>query len=434
MIWILIIYTLFLFGIGLLNFNKKETLEGFLVANRSTNATKVGFSVMASCIGASATIGLVANVYKYGFPAIWWLLAGALGLSVLALLFAKKLRKTGVLTLPQLCEVYISNSARKISAVLITLSWFAILAAQFIAAGKILSAFGIANGVLISAIIIVIYTFLGGQKSVIKSDFWQFLIVIVALLAVLVWMILQPSNLFANLKFELVNDRFGYDLIAYYILIQGLVYVIDPDIFARIFSAKDENSAKNGMILSVIGIVLTAFLIVIIAFGAISLNEGKSGEFLTVTLFNALPPALGILLLLGLLSAIISSADTCLITASSVFCYDVLNISDIKINRVFVLIVGVISYILTLYGSELGILDYLFAANDIFATGVVVTLFFAIVFDGKIDKLFAILAMIFGGLCGLVAAISGDKIFSFLGVFVAAIFSIIAVLKYESKG
>ena len=428
---ILIIYAVFLFGIGFWDFRKKDGLEGFLVANRSANATKIGFSIMASCIGASATIGLVANVAKFGFPAIWWLLAGAFGLSILAFVFAKKLRKTGALTLPQICEVYISKEARKISAVIITIAWFAILAAQFIATGKILTAFDVNNGVIIGAIVIVIYTMLGGQKSVIKSDVYQYLIVIISLIAVLIWMLMQPVNLFSNLKIEFVNDKFGYDLIFYYLLIQGLVYIIDPALFSRIFSAKDENTAFKGAIFGVAGMVFSAFLIVIIAFGTISLNDSKSGELLTTTLFNALPPVLGILLLLGLLSAIISSADTCLITASSIFCYDVLKSENIKIHRVFVLIFGAISYVLTIFGEKFGILDYLFAANDIFATGVVTALFFAIIFNGKTDKNIMLLAMVCGGACGLTAAISGDKIYSFIGVFTASFFSILAFLRVK---
>lgn len=429
MIWILAVYAVLLFALGFWEFRKKDGLEGFLVANRRTGSLKVGFSIMASCIGASATIGLVANVYKYGFPAIWWLLAGAIGLSILALVFAKKIRGTGVLTLPELCEFYISRETRKISALLITLSWFAILAAQFIATGKILNAFGIGQGVFVGAAVIVIYTFLGGQKSVIKSDFYQFIVLLFALIAVLIWMLIQPENLFSGVKIELVNEKFDYSLIAYYLLIQGLVYVVDPDIFARIFSARDENAAKKGTIIGVIGIVFTALLIVLVGFGAIALNGGKEGEFLTATLFNALPPLLGVILLLGLLSAIISSADTCLMTASSVFCYDVLNIKNIKIHRIFVIIVGLIAYLLTLYGNDLGILDYLFAANDIFAAGVVVTLFFAIIFNGKADKKLMLLSMVAGGTCGLIAAVRGDKFYSFLGVFVAAVISLLAVYR-----
>lgn len=343
---------------------------------------------------------------------------------------SKKLRKTGALTLPEICEFYIGKSARKISSIVIVLAWFAILAAQFIATGKILAAFDVPNGVLIGAFVIVFYTALSGQASVIKSDVYQYLIVILALFGVLVWMFFYPENIFSNLKIEFVNEKFSYGLVAYYLLIQGLVYIIDPALFSRIFSAKDEISAYKGAIFGAVGIIISAFLIVIIGFGAIALPGAQSGDaLLTGTLFDALPKFLGILLLLGLLSAIISSADTCLITASSVFCYDILNSKNLKIHRFCVIVIGVISYFLTIFGENFGILDYLFAANDIFATGVVVALFFAIIFNGKVDIKFMLVAMISGGICGLIAAISGDKIFSFIGVFIASFFSILAYLK-----
>ena len=63
--------------------------------------------------------------------AIWWLVAGAVGLTMLALLLATKVRDSGCITLPQMSAQLLGPQARPLMSGIIVVAWTAILAAQF---------------------------------------------------------------------------------------------------------------------------------------------------------------------------------------------------------------------------------------------------------------------------------------------------------------
>ena len=77
---------------------------GFYVNGRRGSALNVGASILVSCVGASATLGMIGMAFSLGTPAFWWLGAGAVGLVLLSLLLAPAVRETGAYTMPQLVE------------------------------------------------------------------------------------------------------------------------------------------------------------------------------------------------------------------------------------------------------------------------------------------------------------------------------------------
>ncbi|MBP3195033.1 MAG: hypothetical protein J6M05_05150 [Cardiobacteriaceae bacterium] len=442
-LFILSIYSLVLIYIAYLDFRKKQDLNHFLVANRTSGAFQTGFSITASCIGGTATIGLVADVAKNGFPAIWYLLSGAIGLMILALFFAKIVRRTEALTLPQIMEKYISKKAATLAAIIISLAWTAILAAQFSAAASILEVFGISNiSALISAVfLIAIYTALGGQMSVIKSDVYQYLILLLSFILSLIFLFSKTDfNYLTSIDWHLTNSNFGINSIFYYLIFVGISYIIDPMLFSRILSARDEKTAVKGAVLGAAFIALSAFLIVLIAFLTINISSSEinPNSLLTHTLFYELPPILGIILLLGLLSAIISSADTVLITSTSVFAHDIIKTNNLIFYRISTIFFAAIALFLATKGKA--ILDYFFAANDLFVGGVAIPLFFALICQGKINKTCVLLAMIAGSGLGALSALGAildaggifdKKIYSTFGIVLAVLFCIIGKLLFH---
>ncbi|MBP5639099.1 MAG: hypothetical protein J6X55_06455, partial [Victivallales bacterium] len=80
---LLILLLLYLGGLIFVGFRDARSLRGFsdfVVAGRRQGVTAVTMSVLATIIGASTTIGIVDTAYRIGFPAVWWLLWGSLGL------------------------------------------------------------------------------------------------------------------------------------------------------------------------------------------------------------------------------------------------------------------------------------------------------------------------------------------------------------------
>ena len=96
---ILTAYALFLLWLGYTEYKKADSVGHFVVSSRNAPWYLVGGSIIASCIGGSATIGTVGLSYEIGFAAIWWLLSAVCGFILLTVFLAKKVSNSKALTL-----------------------------------------------------------------------------------------------------------------------------------------------------------------------------------------------------------------------------------------------------------------------------------------------------------------------------------------------
>lgn len=434
---ILIASFLVLYAIAFIQFKKANTLKYFIISNKNAPWYLVSGSIVASCIGASATIGMISLSFEVGFPAIWWLLSGACGLLVLSLFLAKKVSRSNALTMPQMLEFYIGKKVRFVASIIIVVAWSSILAAQFLAGARILSALGeisLQNALLLSAFFIVTYSAIGGQASILRTDLLQILVIFATFLAIICWLIFVKNAPLTSIHFELINPKFSFDKISYFLVILGGSYVVCPMLFGRILSAKNELHAKFGAIFAVIGIIFGAILIVLIALLAKNFIQNATGDgILTNEIYSMLPPFLGTILLLALFCAVVSSSDSCLITASSVFCNDILKSPHLKTHRIFALMFGIFAFGLTFLGKD--ILGFLLMTNDIYVSGVVACVFVAMMTKIKMNENFAIAAMICGGLLGISANFTDNKNLAIFGVLIALLISILGVFyaKFSAK-
>ncbi len=156
-------------GIGLYNYRRASTEEGFLAAGRSLGPIIGGATLMANQVSAGATIGMVGFHYFSGISYAWtWPLVW-IGWVVAALFVAPRIRRIAGLTLPDYFAArFESRAARAISAVFILVVYAMMLSAQYQAGGLL---FGLVGGmsypraVLLVAGITTLYTVLGGMYS-----------------------------------------------------------------------------------------------------------------------------------------------------------------------------------------------------------------------------------------------------------------------------
>ena len=112
MIWF-VLYSLLFIALAYIDFRKGQTPAGYFLNDRKSKTHQVGFSIIASCVGGSATVGMCGLAYAVGTPALWWLLSGAAGLVVLRLFMVPRIRSRGsALTMPEICLLYTSPSPR----------------------------------------------------------------------------------------------------------------------------------------------------------------------------------------------------------------------------------------------------------------------------------------------------------------------------------
>lgn len=416
---IIVIYFIGMLAIGIHVYRKKQssTQNGFFVANRSGSALFIIGSLCATIIGASVTLGMAGLGYVRGLTGAWWLLAGSIGLLILGLFFARTVRRFGLYTLPELVEKqYNSKTAGLAASILIVVSWLAVIAAQIIAAGKILSVLlpsvGFSPLMIIAASVFILYTVLGGQYSVIRTDLIQFGILVVGVIVCFV-LVLNRVGGMGGLHDSLPADflsfpasiRFGYlDIISLLILV-GATYVVGPDMYSRLFCARDEKVAKSSALSAALITIPVAFIIVFIGMGAKVLFPGIASEQAFPTVIKDILPigATG-LVIAALLAAVMSSADTCLLTTSTILSADIYkrafpNVSERKtlaVTRVAVVIIGALALLVAIKLG--GIINSLLLAYTVFTSGVVLPVIAGFYKDKlKVNSIGAITAIIAGG-------------------------------------
>ena len=78
--------------ISFLDFKKIKSFNEYSVAGRNQSTFAVTMTLLATVLGASTTIGIADTVYQIGFPGIWWLIFGAVGLFLQSIIISEKVR------------------------------------------------------------------------------------------------------------------------------------------------------------------------------------------------------------------------------------------------------------------------------------------------------------------------------------------------------
>ena len=177
--------------------------------------------------------------FTRGLTGAWWLLVGSIGLVILGLFLAKKVREFALYTLPGLVEKQYDARVALAASVLIVIAWVGITAAQIIAAGKIIGALGVGNPILwmvLFTVVFVAYTMLGGQYAIIRTDLLQTAIIFIGIFGGFA-LLLSHLGGWSELKSSLSPEQFtfptssqfgGIELVTLLLLV-GLTYVVGPD-------------------------------------------------------------------------------------------------------------------------------------------------------------------------------------------------------------
>ncbi|MBI2301272.1 MAG: sodium:solute symporter family protein [Armatimonadetes bacterium] len=328
------VYLLAMIGIGVYNARRARTRETFLVAGRQSGVVLVAGSLVATILAGSTTIGLAGMAFTKGLVAAWWLLAGVVGLIFLALFFAERIRASGEYTLTGLLAAQYGPAVRRPAAVVIAVGWVGIIAAQVVAAGKVLAA---ATGgsapvwMAVATAVFLTYTLLGGQLSVLQTDLWQAVLILAGLAALLAaaWGRAGGFAALAQLppgatRFPVNAELPAWPLVSMVVAV-GLPYTIGPDLASRLFCARDERTARRAVWLSAAVLAPTAFAIATMGLLArVLLPDIEPGQALPALVGLCLPGWLGALAYAAILAALISTGGTCLLTSATILAVDVL--------------------------------------------------------------------------------------------------------------
>lgn len=447
---IVIVYLLAMIAIGIWSKRNANKVDDFFVAGRRGSTLLITGSLLATIIGASATVGMAGLGFTRGLTGAWWILVGTVGLIILSFLFAAKVRSYGLYTLPQLVDKMYGRNVSLAASILIVIAWVGVVAGQIMATGQIMSSLGIGSPTLwmiICTAVFITYTVLGGQFSVMRTDFAQIIIIFVGIFIGLGFLLNRIGG-FGALVSGLPADSFSFPVSSKFTTVQliqtlllvGSTYVVGPDMYSRLFCAKDGRTARKSALWAALLLIPIAFGIVLIGMGAKVLSPQITAEQAFPTVISTVFPSwLSGLVLAALLSAVMSSAVTCLLSASTIANVDIIfrlkpSLNQNKIlrsSRWGVVILGIIALLVAL--AFKGIITTLTFAYTVFTCGVIVPVIAGFYRERlKVTPNAALAAVIGGGLTAIASKVFAVKYLD-LGALGISILILIIVSIIENR-
>lgn len=362
----LLLYLLLLVFIGFRSFNKIKSYSDFFIARKSGSYSAITGSLVASILGGSAVIGTIDAGKNMGWATAWFMLSAAIGLLALIPL-TKRVSQLGRYTLPDLLEDLYGKKAKLIASLIIPVAWLGIVAAQLIASARILQSFTGLNyslGVVISGAIFISYTIAGGQLSVLKTDFFQAILIVFGLLVLSAFSLrILPEAEFKAFPLKMpFNQNFRPIDLFILIITYSTTFTAGPDIYSRIFCASDEKIARRSVLTTGLVLIPVAFLIAFLSvFGALLPETETHGASIVEISKTVLPGWAIPIIVIALLSAVLSSADTTILSAS-IIVTDLISKSNftkrsLNTTRVIIFLIGSISILIAInFTSIIGML------------------------------------------------------------------------------
>ncbi len=391
--FIFILYLILLVGVGIYTFSLNKTHEDYLLAGRKLGPWVVAFSERASGESAWLLLALPGAAITIGLSESWAVVGIIMGIIASWFLIAEKLRdeteKYGALTIPQFLHLRYnddSNIIRLFSSFIISFFFLFYVSAQFHASGKVLnSLFHLDTivGISVGAIIIIIYTLMGGFLAVAWTDLIQGLLMIGTLVILPIAGLIELGNIdmtirdgleistsdYKNNNMSFFMGRSGIDalIVALGGLSWGLGYLGQPHLLIRymaIRGSKEIKIARKIAIAWAIPGISGSFFIGLIAlayFGKppYDLLLIDAEQTMPMLASKLLHPMIAGLFISGAVAAMMSTADSQLLVSTSAITEDLgigfkirANSLDAVTNsRIFTVVMGVIAYGIALFSE-----------------------------------------------------------------------------------
>ena len=404
---VLCVYLFLLVIIAVRSARHVKDIPDFFVARKGAKALAVAGSLVATILGGSAVIGAIDSGAKLGGAATWFMLVGALGL--LALIpFAGRAYQHGKYALPDLVENLYGKGPRLVASLVIPVAWTGIVAAQIIAAAKLLMTFTSLDytaAAIIAAAVFTGYTLAGGQLSILRTDFLQGCLIILGLVVLAGFALFGDNSANAAPSLSAIlqgapsfpfNTNFSPLDLFLLILTYGTTYTAGPDIFSRVFCAKDTVTAKKAIAMAALTLIPVAFIIGFLAVYGVSLGDVQ-GARITAIANQVLPQPLIPLIALALLSVVLSSADTTLLSSSVIICR-LIRLGALSRARIVILLNGIVALLLALVFTD--IIGTLLLALAVYAGAFTVPILWGLL-GLKAKPKFVAVAIMAGGILAL---------------------------------
>lgn len=398
---IFVVYMVVMLGIGVYFMKKNTGQDDYYVGGRNMGSWHIGLSVVATDVGGGFSVGLGGLGFAMGLSGSWMLFTGLLGAWLAAVFLIPVVRNTPQFrhfyTLPQIMTQLYDRKVGVAAAVICFVGYLGFTSSQLLAGAKLASGtipnLNLEVAIVVMGIIAVVYTVMGGLKAVIYTDTIQWIV----LLAGFIFIGLPVSHFYVggleairstlpDEFFTLTNLRWQ-DLANWGITILP-IWFVGMTLYQRIFASKDVKSAKKAWyiagifewpIMAFMGVSLgllarVAFDRDLIATGTAVIDPEMG---LPILLSTVLPAGLMGLMMSAYFSAVLSTADSCLMAASGNLSTDIFGkwlrrwkeSKAMRISQLFTLLIGVVALFIALQMTnvlELMLYSYAFMVSGLF--------------------------------------------------------------------
>lgn len=429
---IFIIYMLSLLIVGFYFLKKNKNAEDYFVSGRNMGRWHIGLSVVATDVGGGFSIGLGGLGFAMGLSGSWMLFTGLIGAWLSAVVLIPKIYPLGrdikLFTFPQIFGHFFNKRVALVAGIISAIGYLGFTSSQILAGAKLASAsfvsLDITTALIVMGVITVGYTVLGGMNAVIHTDTIQWIVLIGGLCFVGL-----PLAYFKIGGMEAIQASLGAEFLSLgNVTWQTLVnwgvtiipiWFVGMTLYQRIYASRNENEARKAwFIAGLFEWPVMAFMGV--ALGLFARVAAEQGVFAGIGFANAsmMDPEMGLPLLLktilpiGLMgvmmsvyfSAILSTADSCLMAASGNVVTDILykyfpqhgdSKRLLRYSQLFTLLLGALAILLASMMEnvlQLMLYSYAFMVSGLFVP-LVAALFF-----NKTNSTAALMAMIGGGI------------------------------------
>ena len=420
---IILVYLLAILGVGLYFLRKNESDEDYYVGGRNMTAGHLGLSIAATDVGGGFSIGLGGLGYVMGLSASWLLFTGLVGAWLAAVVLIPRIKRfdktEGLLTYPDLLRRSYGHTVAGVAALISGIGYLGFTGGQVLAGAKLASAAvvpaslwgmdGMLFSLLLMSAIMFLYTAAGGIKAVIYTDTVQ-------------WIVLLGGLLFFGVPFAFIDlggieavteslpDHFlsltnvsVVQLFNWFVTILP-IWFVGMTLYQRLYAARDVREARKAWYLAgLLEYPVIAFLGAFLGMvSRIYFPDVDPETGLPLMLQSILPAGIAGIVIASYFSAIMSTADSCLIASSGNFVSDIAarllpKLSSrgmVRLSRVVTLVLGIIAFVIAASFEQ--VLDIILYAYAIMVSGLLVPTL-AAVYGRSASSSAALSAMLAGG-------------------------------------
>ena len=381
----IVLYLMASIAIGLYAATRVKNTADYAVAGRSLPLAVVIATTFATWFGSETVLGVPGQFVKENLGGIVEDPFGAgMCLILVGFFFARKLYRRNIITIGDYYRQRYGALIEVLCSIIIIFSYLGWVGAQVTALGLVFNllsqgAISVAWGMAIGTLVVLVYTLYGGMWSVALTDFVQMIVVTVGLLAIAWFAAGMAGGADKVIDYAAREGKFQFlptgGLKEWLFFIGAAITMMlgsvpQQDVFQRVMSSKDEDTAVRGPIIGGSLYILFAFVPMFVVVAALMVLPETQGmladdpqRVLPTLVLEHMPVVLQVAFFGALLSAIMSTASATMLAPSTTFVENILRnlrpgMSDqqtLKAMRISVLVftVCVLVYSITMEGSSI---------------------------------------------------------------------------------